>query len=462
MGFSLKKLLEGATRQVNIFDNGKTWKNPQGNQSRPTPAQTPPPQSGNMNFAGSKTYGTFNRPSPVVNAAQKQIAQTPKIDTKTKYAQVNAPSYGSGLSGILNKAKDVVDANTPQDQFKRNQTLSPVAPPNQTYQQQQATNPSNLTKASNFTSSVARTVGAPMVANVDLARAGVAQVTGNQTARNNALNSAKNNTLKIPNIAKDLAVGTIESSKQVGRGLANASGDTNNAQNAQSLLNDQLAQQRITAINRAKQGFNSQQDINRFTNYADNLWGNSAESTQTQVEAQKEIQKQVDPIRNALAIADVGLTATSFGVAGATKAGASKVTANALEQNLAKNMAKDSALKAAQTAGRNEIIRQSGLTGSMGAFQGAISPYIVKDPGTVTTKDVLGGGATGAILGGVLPGAFVGASKFADPISKATNNVFKNSLNQGGYVQAGPTPKNIHFEDHGTMGDFIDMSLIPI
>lgn len=453
MGF-LKKLFD----QVNPFDGGKTWKNPTPAPApRPQPAQTPAPR--NMNFAGSLSYGKPNTfgpaqtPSPATKVLKPVV---PQVDVKNRYAQINAPSYGSGLSGILNKAKDVVDANTPQDQFKRNQKLSPVAPPNQTYQQQQATNPSNLTKASNFTSSVARTLGAPMVANVDLARAGVAQATGNQTARNNALNSAKNNTLKIPNIAKDLAVGTIESSKQVGRGLANASGVTNNAQNAQSLLNDQLAQQRISAINRAKQGFNSQQDINRFTNYADNLWGNSADSTQTQIEAQKEIQKQVDPIRNALAIADVGLTATSFGVAGATKAGASKITANALEQNLAKNMAKDSALKAAQTAGRNEIIRQSGLTGSMGAFQGAISPYIVKDPGTVTTKDVLGGGATGAILGGVLPGAFVGASKFADPISKATNNVFKNSLNQGGYVQAGPTPKNIHFEDQGTMGDFID------
>lgn len=459
MGF-LQKLLEGAKAQLNRNDGGKTFSTVMRAQPapRPQPAQTPAPQ--NMNFAGSLSYGKPNAigPAQTPSKATKVLKPVvPQVDIKNRYAQINSPSYGSGLSGILNKAKDVVDANTPQDQFKRNQTLSPVAPPNQTYQQQQATNPSNLTKASNFTSSVARTVGAPMVANVDLARAGVAQVTGNQTARNNALNSAKNNTLKIPNIAKDLAVGTIESSKQVGRGLANASGTTNNAQNAQSLLNDQLAQQRITAINRAKQGFNSQQDINRFTNYADNLWGNSAESTQTQVEAQKEIQKQVDPIRNALAIADVGLTATSFGVAGATKAGASKVTANALEQNLAKNMAKDSALKAAQTAGRNEIIRQSGLTGSMGAFQGAISPYIVKDPGTVTTKDVLGGGATGAILGGVLPGAFVGASKFADPISKATNNVFKNSLNQGGYVQAGPTPKNIHFEDHGTMGDTIDM-----
>jgi hypothetical protein len=42
------------------------------------PAQTPAP--GGMNFAGSKTYGTFNRPSPVVNLAQKQIAQTPKVN----------------------------------------------------------------------------------------------------------------------------------------------------------------------------------------------------------------------------------------------------------------------------------------------------------------------------------------------------------------------------------------------
>jgi hypothetical protein len=127
----LKKLFD----QANPFDNGKTWSNPQGNPQpvKQAPAQTPAPQ-GNMNFAGSKTYGTFNRPSPVANLAQKQIAQTPKVNIKNRYTQVNAPSYGSGLSGILNRAKDVVDANTPQDRFKRNQQTKAPLRPNMTYQ----------------------------------------------------------------------------------------------------------------------------------------------------------------------------------------------------------------------------------------------------------------------------------------------------------------------------------------
>jgi hypothetical protein len=372
----LKKLFD----QANPFDQGKTWKNPQGNPKpvKQAPAQTPAP--GGMNFAGSKTYGTFNRPSTVVNLAQKQIAQTPKVNTKNRYAQVNAPSYGSGLSGILNRAKDVVDANTPQDQFKRNQQIKAPLRPNMTYQQQQQVAPSNLTRTVNLANSAKNNAITPMAT---LTKAAVGQVTGNQQARNNALNTYKQGVQGNLNTLNSFKEGIIGSSKQIGTGLAYQSKDFQNAQKAQSNLVDIQNQQKLNAIKRAKQGFNTQQDVDRFVKYADNLWQNEAEARQNQINIQKEQQKQLDPTRNALAIADAGLTALSFGVAGPTKNLSQAAGRTAFENAIKGGATKEVATQVAKKAATNEIIRQSALTGSMGGFQGAINPYITKDPGTI-------------------------------------------------------------------------------
>ena len=422
-------------------DGGKTFSSVVRNQPTRTPAQTPPPQSGNMNFAGSKTYGTFNRPSPVVNAAQKQIAQTPNLNTKNRYAQVNAPSYGSGLSGLLNRARDVVDPNTPQDMFKRNQTVkAPFI--NQTYQQQQATNPNAINKIAQTGFGVVNRVASPVKANIDLAKAGVAQVTGNQQARNNAFQSAMTNSKVLGTDIKNIASGMVESPRVIGRGLAAISGDQKNAEKAQQAYIDQLNQQKLDAIKRAKQGFNTQNDVNRFVNYADNLWNNENQARQQQIQAQQDKYKIIDPVRQAAAIADTGLTVAGFGVAGATKAGARAAATKSLEQSLANNVAKETALQTAKRAGTNEIIRQSALTGSMGGAQGAVTPYAMKDPGTVTPTDVITSAATNTLLGGAMPGTFVGLSKAADPIQNALKNTTKalgdiNPLpkTQGGYAR---------------------------
>ena len=89
-----KKRLEGAVAQVNPFDNGKTYN---------TVLQNRPPQQ----------------------APQQQVQPQQQY-----YNQ--PPSYGGGLTGLSNLFKDVFDANTPQDQYKR---LSVGAPKDYVRQQ---------------------------------------------------------------------------------------------------------------------------------------------------------------------------------------------------------------------------------------------------------------------------------------------------------------------------------------
>jgi hypothetical protein len=179
MGF-LKKLFD----QVNVFDGGKTWKNPNPAPApRPQPAQTPAPQ--NKNFAGSLSYGKPNTfgPAQTPSKATKVLKPVvPQVDMKNRYSQINAPSYGSGLSGILNKAKDVVDANTPQDQFKRQQVGQPqiVKPVQQ--QVAQVAKPMAQSIAKHFQQLGNMVVEGNRSAYVDLPKAVVAQATGNKQA----------------------------------------------------------------------------------------------------------------------------------------------------------------------------------------------------------------------------------------------------------------------------------------
>lgn len=89
-----KKRLEGAVAQVNPWDNGKTYN---------TVLQNRPPQ------------------------------QAPRQQVQPQQQFYNQPpSYGGGLNGLSNLFKDVFDANTPQDQYKR---LSVGAPKDYVRQQ---------------------------------------------------------------------------------------------------------------------------------------------------------------------------------------------------------------------------------------------------------------------------------------------------------------------------------------
>ncbi len=105
--FSLKKFLEGAIAQANPFDHGKT----------------------------AATVLRPNRPAPPPAQTRPQVQQR---------QPGGMPSYGSGFSGVVNRYRDVLDANTPQDVYRRNQEKmkqwrAPMEAPklNQTYREQQ-------------------------------------------------------------------------------------------------------------------------------------------------------------------------------------------------------------------------------------------------------------------------------------------------------------------------------------
>lgn len=415
----------GVWRQVNPLDGGKTYSNPTG-QPRPVQqpaAQAPRPQPNRTNQVQQMLGSTRT------NAFANNIKPVTPTPIQTPNLRVNMPSYGSGLNGAFNKFKDNFDANTPQDQFKRNQQVQAPLRPNMNYQQQQQVAPSNLTKAVNLANSAKNNAITPMATASKIA---VGQITGNQQARNNALDTYKQGVKGNLNALNSFKEGIIGSSKQIGTGLAYQSKDFQNAQKAQTNLVDIQNQQKLNAIKRAKQGFNTQQDVDRFMNYANNLWQNEAESRQAQIDIQKEQQKQLDPTRNALAIADAGLTALSFGVAGPTKNLSQAAGRTAFENAIKGGATKEVATQIAKKASMNEIIRQSALTGSMGGFQGAINPYITKDPGTITPMDVITGAVSGGVMGGVLPGAFVGASSLKKPVQNALNRL--NIDNQIGAV----------------------------
>jgi hypothetical protein len=231
MGF-LKKLFD----QVNVFDGGKTWKNPNPAPApRPQPAQTPAPQ--NKNFAGSLSYGKPNNfgPAQTPSKATKVLKPVvPQVDMKNRYSQINAPSYGSGLSGILNKAKDVVDANTPQDQFKRNQQIKAPLQPNMTYQQQQqvkgiaggsiANNPLQRTGV------IAKSLVKPMA---QFANQGAVTVGSTVDAGKMLLADATNNPVAAANASKNIDYAN-KYFNQPGHGLLGAGTPFKNAQEAQS------------------------------------------------------------------------------------------------------------------------------------------------------------------------------------------------------------------------------------
>lgn len=89
MGFSLRNLLEETAATINPFDGGKTASTVRAARPPAPPAQT------------------VSRPTPLA-PQQAQSAQ-----------QRQAPSYGSGFTGSFNKLRDVFDANSQQDKFKR-------------------------------------------------------------------------------------------------------------------------------------------------------------------------------------------------------------------------------------------------------------------------------------------------------------------------------------------------------
>lgn len=416
----LKKLFD----QVNPFDGGKTWSNP--NPVRPQPAQTPP------------------------------------------------PSYGGGVRGVTNWARDKVDANTPQDRWKRQQAKKPVVVPtaqdavrknlNQLSSDINGANNSINNFGNKYVAPVAKVATAPIAANIDGGKALVGQLTGNQQARNNALGQLKNNSLAVPKVAYNTLINpAVKTGQAIGENAATAfSGDAKRAEQAQTLLTDQLESQKLNVYKQAKNGFQSQGQVDRFNKYADNLWNDAGQARANQINAQQEKYQKIDPVKNAALIADAGLTAVSFGVGGVTKQTMKSAATKATEKALTKGLSKDVAMGLGGKAARNNFIGNTLQTGTLGAVQGGISPYATQAPGTVKGSDVFKGALMGGTAGAVLPAAFVkagGGKLNLRPQARATAdevlNLSKFRSQMGGMIDPEVYKKGVATAqkfgiDHGT------------
>ena len=124
-------IAQGVWRQANPFDGGKTYSNPTG---APRPQQQAPQQTynqqnqqQNQQQAPQQTYSQpqYRNPFAVNQTPKFSKPFSPPALTQPKPVNLTQPSYGSGIGGLINRAKDTFDANTPQDQFKRQQIGQP-------------------------------------------------------------------------------------------------------------------------------------------------------------------------------------------------------------------------------------------------------------------------------------------------------------------------------------------------
>ena len=293
MGFSLKKLLEGAAAQVNMNDGGKT-------------------------------FATVVRNQPV----QSQPAKTPP------------PSYGSNpVKQAINRTRDVFDANTPQDRFKRQLAQKPVI---------------------DFT----------------------AQDRARQT-----LNGVKN-------VAGNYAKGFVESYNQVGTGLgtllAQNSADVKNAQKAQNNLADQLHQQRMAAIKTAKNPNLNDVQRNRLNNYYNSLDRADVDLQNSRTQQSNDLYSKLDPKKNLAAIGSVGFDIATLGVGtGGTQAvkQAFKSGIKTGAKELGGQMVKTGSLGAVSgglspivqkgdQATAKDILQGAGMGFAMGAALPAVAPAV--------------------------------------------------------------------------------------
>lgn len=197
-----EEIAGGVWRQVNPLDHGATYSNPNPrSQQQQAPQSQPQQQSQPYQQPNQPSQPQYKNPFAVkpIQAPGLNLTQSKPVNLTVQSPKLTQPSYGSGIGGLFNHVKDAFDANTPQDQWKRNQR-SP-ATPNQTYAQQQATkgidggsianNP--LQRAGVIAKSFAKPVaqfanqGAMTVGSaVDTGKMLVGQATGNQIAANNA------------------------------------------------------------------------------------------------------------------------------------------------------------------------------------------------------------------------------------------------------------------------------------
>jgi hypothetical protein len=235
MGFSLRKLLDESVAQVNPFDGGKTAATVRAANNRPAPAMTPAPGSIEPTVPSpmrrsvpglqdhftpkSARLGGFN-PAPTVDpfkapAGASQVYHdptgnvigwedqtgshlSPKGVEGQRAAAPPAPAAPTDNRGILRRMYDQINPLDSDRSFKNPTPTKEAA-------QESAVHQFTHSGAANATGSVINNItGLPSI--IDAGRLGVAELTGNQPAIDNATTSLAKNLPRFLPIGATMAI----------------------------------------------------------------------------------------------------------------------------------------------------------------------------------------------------------------------------------------------------------------
>ena len=370
----------------------------------------------------------------------RQARQAPPAVTQRAPQQQQAPSYGKGLTGVVNRARDVVDANTAQDRYKRVAQNRPEI--DKTYQDDIR---NNLKQVKNTALGVKNTVDKNLTNVVNVARD---QVDANtQTDRTRRLSTAQpemyadqqrakgigersinNNILERGvNFTRSAAEGMASGPLALGRGLGNAaammSGDYKRAQESEKINRDVTRQVEGTMWKTLNNPNSSQAQRDHAVKVLNQQAPQGMENLRTKIASEN------DPRRLAAAAADTALTVATAGMAGATKQGVNTAYKGAKAAQLATGATLKQATNAGVKAGVKNFATNTAKTAASGAGAGFAGAYTV-DP-NATLKQGLTGAVQGGVGGAVLPAVFMGPS-YIKPTIKAGAQQVPKIVNKAG------------------------------
>lgn len=360
MGFSLRNWLEEATAQVNPFDNGKTAQTVRNERQRPAPAVT----------QNKRTI-------------QNGVVSKPK-------------------QNVLDKVRDVFDANTEMDNYKRNSGLE-LARYNSLLRATQSPNVEIANQADQRLKNAAwRSQDTPVV-----------------TLQDN-IEKASNT---IGNFGKSIGYGIVEAPVALGRTTGNAIAvNTNDYKNAQASeeaarkIDTQVYGEMLRTLRDPTADENRKQAAINYLN----TYGGEFQSGMNDVRAK--VASENDPKRIAAASASLLADLATLGVAGASKAGVKGAYQTARAAQLAKGASAAKQVTTGLVAGSKRLGIDTAKTAALGGIAGGTSAYI-QDP-NATFKQALQGTAMGSTMGAGMPLAFIGASSLP-AIAKVTGKGVK-------------------------------------
>lgn len=346
-------------------------------------------------FDGGKTAETVR--------AQRRQAPSP-VPTRSAPRQ-QQPSYGSGVGGFINRTRDVFDANTPQDQFRR--------------QQQQ-----ELWKA-------------PMVAVAPPDTRNLLERTFDQV---NILDNNRTFKQADPTNTKNVFQQTGQFGGQVARGTVGGTArvaNTIGAQGAQAIATGQMLMAQATGNMEAYRNAKAVAEAAN-ENFQRGEGGILNTGTLYDAEEARRGDLKTGVTRIGGGIAESGLEVGSLGLGGVA---GKQLATQGIKQGIKSQL---------PTIAKNALLNTA-QGGVMAANQGAEAGDIAK---SAALSGVLG---TAGDVGLGVAGAGITKAVANIPTTRLVSGAKQLGANEGGFVQLGRTPKKIHPEDQNVMADFIDM-----